>query len=80
LGGNALLRRGEPAEAATHIDPDGEQFGPGDVQKQSPNAPQRPADDRKPPGSELTALPGVIAALLAVLETVWWWSDGIFSS
>jgi hypothetical protein len=64
-----------------HIDPDRKQHGPGDVRKQPPNAPQRPAGaDGKPPGSELAALLWVIAVLLAVFETLWWWFDRIYSS
>jgi hypothetical protein len=63
-----------------HIDPDRKQQ-PGDVRKQPPNAQQRPAGaDGKPPGSDLAALLWLIAVLLAVFETLWWWFDRIYSS
>jgi len=64
-----------------HIDPDEKQLRPGAGRKQSPNPPQRPVgDDGMPPGNELAALLWVIAALLAVFETLWWWFDRIYSS
>jgi hypothetical protein len=37
-------------------------------------------DDGTPRGSELAALLWLIAVLLAVFETLWWWFDRIYSS
>ncbi len=52
-----------------------------DARKQPPAASRGPArHDDTPPGNELAAILWVIATLLAVFETLWWWFDRVYSS